>query len=43
MPLAAREAHDVVHGEEVHLVAQLGDQRQFVLDLLLHLVRHAGG
>jgi hypothetical protein len=33
---AARKAHHVVHGEEVHLVAQLGDQRQLVLDLLLH-------
>ena len=29
---AAREAHDVVHGEEVRLVVEFGDQREFVLD-----------
>jgi hypothetical protein len=38
---AARKAHDVVHGEEVHLVAQIGDQRQLVLHLLAHRGRHA--
>ena len=28
----AREAHDVVHGQEIRLVAQLGDQLELVLD-----------
>ena len=32
MPCAAREPHDVVDGQEVRLVFQLGDQRQLVLD-----------
>ncbi len=36
---AAREAHDVVHGEKVGLVVQLGDQRQLVLDQLAHVRR----
>ncbi|OQC04174.1 MAG: hypothetical protein BWX79_02545 [Alphaproteobacteria bacterium ADurb.Bin100] len=40
---AARKAHQVVHGEEVHLVLQLGDQRQLVLDLFLHGGGHALG
>jgi hypothetical protein len=31
-PLAAREPDDVVDGEEVGLVAQLGDEPQFVFD-----------
>ena len=39
----AREAHDVVHGEEERLVAQLGDQFQLVLDQLAHAERRAGG
>jgi hypothetical protein len=38
---AARKTHQVVHGEEVHLVLQLGNQRQLVLDLLLHGGGHA--
>ncbi len=32
----AGEADDVVHGEEVGLVAELGDQRELVLDLRAH-------
>ncbi len=39
---AAGEGDDVVDGEEVGFVAQLGDQREFVFDLLPHLVGHAG-
>ncbi len=39
--LAAREAHDVVDGEEVGRVAEPGDQLELVLDLGAHLVRHA--
>ncbi len=31
---AARIAHDVVHGEKVHLVAAFGDQLQLILQLL---------
>src|SRR5690606_6646273 len=31
-PLAARELHDVVHGQEIRLVAQLGDELELVLD-----------
>jgi hypothetical protein len=38
---AAGEADDVVHGEEIRLVAELGDQRELVLDLRAHLVRRA--
>ncbi len=38
-----RETHDVVHGEEERLVLQLGDQRQLLLDIGHHLVRHAFG
>jgi hypothetical protein len=41
--LRARKADDVVHGEEVGLVGEVGDQRQFMLDRLAHLVRHAVG
>ena len=37
----AGEAHDVVHGEEVGLVAELGDERELVLDLRAH--RGRGG
>ncbi len=37
--LAAREGDDVVDGEEVMLVLQLGDQSQLVLDLALGLGR----
>ena len=36
----AGEAHDVVHGEEIGLITQLSDQRQFVLDQPSHLLRH---
>ena len=35
--LAARKAHDVVHRQEVHLVAALGDQPQLVHQLPAHL------
>ena len=38
---AARKAHDVGHGEEVGLVLELGDQRQFALDLRVDGIRHA--
>ena len=37
----AREAHDVVHGEEIGLVVELGDQREFVLDRLPRRRGHA--
>ncbi len=40
--LAARKAHDVVHREEVHLVAQVGDQVQLLLHLLFQLWRQVG-
>jgi hypothetical protein len=36
--LAAREAHNVMHGEEERLVGELGDQPQ----LVLHQARHLG-
>ena len=36
----ARKAHDVVHGEEIHLVFQFGDELEFVFDLCLHLRRN---
>ena len=39
--LAACVAHDVVHGEEVHLVAALGDEVQLLGDLRRHGGRHA--
>ena len=39
--LRARVADDVVDGQEVRLVAQVGDQREFVLDDGSHLLRHA--
>ena len=39
--LAAREAHDVVDGEEVGRVGKLRDQRQFVFDVGAHLGRQA--
>ena len=39
--LRAREAHDVVDGEEIGRVLQLRDQRQFVLDGGAHLRRQA--
>ena len=38
---AAGEAHDVVHGEEVRLVFELCDERQFVFHQGAHLVGHA--
>ena len=41
MPWLAREAHDVVDGEEVGRVAEPCDQLELVLDLGAHLVRHA--
>ncbi len=37
--LRARECNDVVDGEEVRLVAQLGDQRELALDLRAHVGR----
>src|SRR5690606_39041786 len=37
----AGEAHDVMHGEEVMLVAQLADQSQFTLDEGADLCRRA--
>ena len=40
---AAGEAHDVVHGEEIRFVLQLGDQGQLAVDLFLHAVGHAAG
>jgi len=40
---AAGEADDVVHGEEVGLVLQVGDQLQFVVDLSPHRVWRASG
>jgi hypothetical protein len=39
--LRLRPADDVVDGQEVVLVAQLGDQREFVRDLRLHRRRRA--
>ena len=42
-PLSAREAHHVVHGEEERLVAELGDERELVLDELANFLRRAGG
>ncbi|MNQ88920.1 hypothetical protein D3C85_1042100 [compost metagenome] len=39
--LAAGEAHDVMDGEEVTLVTQLGNQRQLALDQVAGLLRHA--
>ena len=38
---AAGKAHDVVHGEEVALVAELGDQRQLFFHQRTRLLRHA--
>ena len=39
----AREGHDVGDGQEVVLVLEVADQFQLVLDLRLHLGRHAAG
>ena len=39
--LAPGKAHDVVHRQEIHLVAQLGNQRQLVRHLLRHARRQA--
>ncbi len=38
----AGEADDVVHGQEIGLVAQLGHQREFVIDLRRHCGRDPG-
>ena len=38
-----RLAHDVVYGEEVGLVFQIGDERQLVVDLVLHDRRNTAG
>ncbi len=38
---AAGEVNDVGHCEEIRLVAQLADQREFVFDLLAHRGRNA--
>ncbi|MNT06961.1 hypothetical protein D3C72_1416480 [compost metagenome] len=35
------KAHDVVHGQKVRFIRQLGDQFQLLLDLLLHVGRNA--
>ena len=40
---AACPLDNLVHGQKEELVAQLGDEPQFVLDLLAHLVRDALG
>src|SRR5688572_1596521 len=40
-PDAAGVAHDVVHGQEIRLVAQLGDQLELMLDELAHFRRLA--
>ena len=40
---AAGEPHDVEHREEIGLVAEFGDKREFVLEQPLHLLRHALG
>ena len=37
----AGETDDIVHCEEIGGVGKLGDQRQFVVELALHLGRHA--
>ena len=37
----AREAHDVVHGEEVGLVGEIGDQGELVLDELADVIGRA--
>ena len=39
--LAAGKAHQIVHRQKVHLVLQLGNQRQLVLHPLPYLWRHA--
>ncbi|CAE6869415.1 hypothetical protein R69658_08058 [Paraburkholderia aspalathi] len=39
--LAAREPDNVVHRQKVPLVTQIPDQRKFVFDLLLYLMRDA--
>ena len=39
--LRARETHDVVDGEEVGCVLQLGDQTELMLEIGAHLVRNA--
>ena len=39
--LAPGKAHDVVHRQKIHLVAQLGNQRQLVRHLLRHARRQA--
>ncbi len=41
--LLARETHNVVHRQKVHLVLEFGDQLQFVFHLLLHLGRNTLG
>ena len=41
--LAPGEAHDVVHGEEVGRVAELGDERELVHERAAHLGRDAAG
>ena len=41
--LRARKAYDVMHGQEVLLVAQLTDQLQFVFDLMSNRIGQAFG
>ncbi len=41
--LAAREGDDVVHGEEVARIVELGDQRELVAQAFLHLGGNAVG
>ena len=40
---AAGKTHQVVHGQKIHLVFQLGNQHQFMLHLLAHTGGHASG
>jgi hypothetical protein len=35
------ELHQIVHGEEIGLVSQFRDQREFVLDESPHVLRHS--
>ncbi len=40
-PAPAREAHDVVHGQEIRLVSQVRDQLEFMLQQLFDVRRRA--
>src|SRR4029077_20823373 len=41
--LPARVVHDVVHGEEIARVVELGDQGELIVEPLLHVGRNAIG